>query len=83
MTVDMSINLGHIITLVGILITFITWGQSIKWHIIAIDKRVEHIEKQLEEQTKLILATAIISEKLGTFEKRLERLENRKFPSMS
>lgn len=82
MQIDMTINIGHIITLIATLIAFVTWGQSIKWSILNLDKRVEIIEKSLEEQTKLIIANAVlntniimISDKLGTLEKRLDAVQ--------
>jgi hypothetical protein len=82
MTFDMSINLGHIITVISVLITFITWGQSVKWNLINLDKRVEIIEKDLQEQTKLLIANAVMNtnlmtmaERLGTLEKRLDAVQ--------
>lgn len=77
MTFDMTINLGHVITLVGILITFITWGQSIKWSITNIDKRVHALEVNMQEQTKLIIANAVMNQNIMTVTDRLATLERR------
>lgn len=83
MTFDLTINLGHVITLVGILITFITWGQGIKWSLTNIDRRVSALEKNMEEQTKLIIANAVmnsnimsLTDKLVTLERRMSDVES-------
>lgn len=76
MTIDFTINLGHIITLVGTLIAFITWGNGIKWHITAIDTRVENIEKQLAHQTQLMITTSILTDRLASLEKRIEAVDS-------
>lgn len=82
MIFDMTVNLGHIITLIGILITFVTWGQGIKWQMINLDKRVGSLEKNMEEQTKLIIANAVmhtniisVTDKLATLERRMDYYE--------
>lgn len=72
MTIDFTINIGHIITLIGTLIAFITWSQGLKSSIVSIDRRVEHIEQQLSHQTQLMITTAILSDRLASLEKRLE-----------
>lgn len=84
MTIDLSINLGHIISLIGFLIAMVTWGNSLKFGINEVKHKVNNqdmklmaIEKQLEEQTKLIIATSIMSDRLGSLEKRLDMLNNR------
>ena len=82
MVVDYTINLGHIISLVGALIAFLFWANSIKWSILNLDKRVEIIEKSLEEQTKLTIANAVVKsniitiiDRLGTLEKRVDSVQ--------
>lgn len=77
MVFDMTVNLGHIITLLGILITFITWGQGIKWSIQNLDKRVEALEGNMHEQTKLIIANAVMNQNIMTVTDRLATLERR------
>lgn len=85
MVFDMTVNLGHMITLIGILITFITWGQGIKWSITNLDKRVEALENNMHEQTKLIIANAVmtqnimsVTDRLATLERRIENYEKKK-----
>ena len=88
MVFDLTINLGHVITLVGILITFITWGQGIKWQLTNIDERVKLLERNQEEQTKLIIANAVmntnimsLTDKLANLERRISEAEiRRKYP---
>jgi hypothetical protein len=87
---DMTINLGHIITLVTVLISFITWGQNIRWSLVSIEKRVTGLEKNQEEQTKLIIANAVMNQnlmqmadKLATLERRMSEAEKLRRQSVS
>ena len=76
MVIDLTINIGHIITLIGTLIAFITWSQGMKSSIVSIDKRVAHIEAQLVQQTQLMITTAIITDRLASLEKRIEAVDS-------
>ncbi len=75
MQIDMSISLGHIITLVGVFITVITWGNNIKWQITAIETRLGRVEEDLKKITDLIITTGNLGNQLGHLETRLARLE--------
>jgi hypothetical protein len=75
--VDMTINLGHVLTLIGVLITFVTWGQNIKFTLTHIDRRVGEIEKNLHELSRLQLADAVINTQMVMVHDRLAVIERR------
>jgi len=76
-SVDMTINLGHVLTLIGVLITFVTWGQNIKFTLTHIDRRVGEIEKSLHELSRLQLADAVINTQMVMVHDRLAVIERR------
>lgn len=76
-SVDMTINLGHVLTLIGVLITFVTWGQNIKFTLSHIDRRVGEIEKNLHELSRLQLADAVINTQMVMVHDRLAAIERR------
>ncbi len=84
MTIDFTINLGHIISLVGTLILFVTWAQGLKWNMLNLDKRLEVVESNMKQQTDLIIANAVVNtnimsltDKLATLERRMSQYEGR------
>lgn len=77
MVFEPTINLGHIITLVALLISFITWGQGVKWEMHGIKKRLDEIEKQNAQQTQLFIESTIMNHRLGTLESRLATAERK------
>lgn len=88
MTVDFTLNIGHIITLVSTLIVFITFAQNLKWSVLNLDKRLEVVEDNQKEQTKLIIANAVMNttiatmaDKLITLEREIAALKDRKYKS--
>lgn len=78
MVFEPTINLGHIITLLSLLITFITWGQNIKWSLVNVEKRLADLEDERTERNKLIIANSIMADKLEHMTKRLDRLESKR-----
>lgn len=73
----MSISIGHIITIVGLLITVITWSSTVKAEVIGLDKRMKEVEDKIDKFTEIYIATNNMNYKLGDFEKRITALENR------
>lgn len=78
MVFEPTINLGHLITLLSLLITFITWGQNIKWTLVSMEKRLAELEKENSERNKLIIANSIMADKIEYITKRLESLERKR-----
>ena len=77
MTIDMSINIGHIITIITLLIGVITWGSTIRASVTGLDVRMQEIETEIKKFTEVYIATNNMNYKLGDFERRITALENR------
>lgn len=77
MTVDMSISLGHILTIVGMLITLVTWGNNLRWHVGSVERRLETVEESIKEISKMIVQANLLAQRLEHLEKHIDRLESR------
>ncbi len=77
MTIDMSISIGHIVTVISFLIGVITWGSTIRTSVTGLDNRMKEVEDKVDKFTEIYIATNNINYKLGDFERRLTALENR------
>lgn len=81
MTLDTTINLGHIVTLVGILITFVTWGSGVKWQVNLIEARLKLVEEELKKITQLLITTSNLEVRLAHLETRISEFERRSIDS--
>lgn len=84
MTIEPSITVGNIFTIVSMLIGIITWGSSLNWQLKTICKdidliRKEHqdIETQLKEVRDLIVVSRIASIKIDNLEATMKELAAR------
>jgi len=77
MTIDTSINIGHIITLITVLIAVVTWGSTVKAQVTGIDKRLEDVEKELKAFVETYIATRVMDNKLDDLSRRVVVLESR------
>jgi hypothetical protein len=67
---DPTINLGHMITLSGVVITIIGG-----WY--AFDARLAAVERQMSNLSTVVVEAARIDERLKGYERRLDRVEAR------
>jgi hypothetical protein len=77
MTIDMSISIGHIITIISFLIGVITWGSTIRASVTGLDNRMQEVEAEIKKLTEIYIATNNMNYKLGDFERRITALETR------
>lgn len=74
--INMNIDLGNIITLVGMLITLVTFGASLRASVATLTTRVGSIEFKIDKQTdnyNVVLIDRIHFEhKVAMLEERLE-----------
>lgn len=76
--INMNIDLGNIITLVGMLITLVTFGASLRASVATLTTRVSSIELKIDKQTdnyNVVLIDRIHFEhKVAMLEERLENV---------
>lgn len=70
--ISTTVDLGNIITLVGILVTLVTFGASIKASVRNLETRVDQVSIKLEDQNKILLQMARYEGRLDLLEQRLE-----------
>jgi hypothetical protein len=75
MVIDLSINIGHIIAIIGSLVTLIVWGNSIKWRIAAIEQRLGTLDVELKKISQLLITTTKLELRLSNLEDRVRLLE--------
>lgn len=75
MTIDLSINIGHIIALIGSLVTLIIWGNSVKWRVASIEQRLGMLDVELKKISQLLIATSNLELRLNNVETRIRDLE--------
>ena len=77
MAIDMTINLGHVITLVGILITFITWGNGVKWQMNIVEVKLKTLEEEIKKITQLLITTSTLEIRISNLESRIDEHEHK------
>ena len=85
MTIDTTINIGHLITLIGLFIALVTWGNSLKFEVRSIDddvkkfgKRIENIESKIDKFTELHFQSQNLERRLDDLADRVNRVEQTK-----
>jgi hypothetical protein len=77
MTIDTSINIGHIITLITVFIAVVTWGSGLRSQVSNLDKRMEDVETEIKTFVETYIATRVMDNKLDDLSRRVVVLENR------
>ena len=77
MTIDTTINIGHVITLIAMLITVIMWGSTIKNQVQGLGKRMQDVETEMKNFTETYIATRLLDNRLDDLNRRVVYLENR------
>jgi regulator of replication initiation timing len=75
MQIDMSISLGSIITLVGVFVTVLTWGNSVRFQVTSINEELKDLKKQVDKITEIIITTNALTNELNYLKDRLSRIE--------
>jgi hypothetical protein len=70
--IDMTINLGNVITLIGMLVVLITFGANVKASITNLDARVAKMEAKLDNQNVILIEMARYDGRLAVLEQRID-----------
>ena len=72
---DPTINYGHILTAVSIIIAGAGAYYGMRAELVNVDQRVGKIESTLQQLANVVVLTARQDEKLNAIERRVDRLE--------
>lgn len=70
--INMTIDLGNIITLISMLVLLITFGANVKASVTTLQNQVSKIEARLDDQNKILIELARYDGRLAVLEQRIE-----------
>lgn len=74
---DMTVNLGHVLTMIGLMLTLAAGGYGIIQTVNNVDFRVSIVEKQLGSMSRLMESAVRVETEIDNLDRRVTVLEGR------
>lgn len=74
---DMTINLGHVLTMCGIMLTLLAGGYGIIQNVNNVDFRIGVVERQISSMSRLLESSIRFETEIENLERRVTVLENK------